>query len=51
VGVVGGGSCGGELHVGEEAVVEVGAFDYEMSEEVIGVPKEEELVFGGDGLW
>ena len=51
MGVVGGGSCGGELRVGEEAVVEVGAFDYEMSEEVIGMPEEEELVFGGDGLW
>ena len=51
MGVVGAGSCGRELRVGEEAVIEIGAFDYEMSEEVIGVPEEEELVFSGDGLW
>ena len=44
------GRRGRQLGVGEEAVEEVGAFDEEVREEVVGVPEEEEAQFGGDGL-
>ena len=41
--------CDGELDVGGEAVVEVGAFNYEVGEEVIGVPQEEVFELWGYG--
>ena len=44
------GRSGRELDVGEEAVVEVGAVDYEVGEEVVGVPEEEVFEFAGDGF-
>ena len=41
--------CDGELDVRGEAVVEVGAFNYEVGEEVVGVPKEEVFELRRDG--
>lgn len=35
------GGCAGKLDIGCEAVVEVGAFDDEVGEEVVGMPEEE----------
>lgn len=40
-----------QLDVGEEAMVEVTPFDDEVSQEVVGVPEEQKVVFSGYVLW
>jgi len=48
MGVVGSDADG---FVREEAVVEVGAFNNAVSEEVVGAPDEDPVVFPRDRLW
>lgn len=40
--------CSWQVDVGEEAVVEIGAFDDEVCEEVVSVPQKEVLVVARD---
>ena len=49
MGIIGGGD--GEVDVGEEAMIEIAAFYYEVCKEVVGMPQEEIVVSFGSVFW